>query len=393
MISLDKLNGRLHGKIPLTPSKSITNRALIINALSEKKFEIVNKATANDSVILERILNNLTGSINVHDAGTACRFLTAYLSCIEGTYFLIGSLVEALTSLGADVKYAGKEGFIPLKISGKRLLGGRVKVDASASSQFTSALMLIAPALKYGIEIELLGIIASQPYIHLTAGIMRSFGADVQLTEDLIRIIPQQYSGKEFIVESDWSAASFWYIMVAMADDAEIFMEGLTQNSLQGDSVIAKIMEQFEVHTEYSKQGVTLRKNHPASLTHFKFDFSNCPDLVIPLAVFCAAQNIPGEFCGVMNLRHKESDRLLAIKTELEKTGCKVETGDDTIKIIPGKFSIGKTVNVYNDHRIAMAFAALSMKSNVSIEDESVVKKSYPEFWKHLALAGLQINT
>jgi 3-phosphoshikimate 1-carboxyvinyltransferase len=403
MITIEKYSGALTGTIALTPSKSITNRVLIIQALSANKFEIKNPATANDSLILRKILTDRPSYVDIEDAGTACRFLTAYLCCQQGGFLLtgsdrmkkrpIGSLVTALKDIGADILYEEKADYLPLRINGKKLHGEKVIVDASASSQFVSALMLIAPTVENGLSIEPLGKVASEPYVHMTAGIMRSFGVEVFLQENIIRIDRQKYLVKDFTVENDWSSASFWYIMAALSSSAEFKLEGLFQNSIQGDSIIVKIMEQFGIRSQFYDGGVICRKTHSTELTHLKYDFSDCPDLVIPVAVVCAASKVFAEFSGVKNLRLKESDRLAVIKSELEKAGSKVEVGEDSLKIIPGELIEGVTIESHNDHRIAMAFAALSMKVEISIDDENVVRKSYPEFWQQCAQIGLKINS
>lgn len=403
MIRIERRFGHLSGNIPLTPSKSITNRILMIRALSGIDFEIVNKATANDSVILEEIFKNPGEVIDAQDAGTVYRFLTAFFSCRPGKHILtgsdrmkfrpIGQLVNALNSIGANIKYAGEENFPPLEINGSVLKGGRVIIDATESSQYISALLLIAPVLSDGLTIEMQGKIASFPYVLMTVELMRQFGITVEMKENIISVKPGHYTNDSFTIENDWSASSFWYVIASLAESAELKLSGLKQNSIQGDSVIAKIMEQFGIKTVYEINNVLISKIKNFKMPKdFEFDFSYCPDLVIPLAILCSGLNVNARFTGVKNLRIKESDRLATLKSELSKAGTKVSIEDDSIHLVPGKYKITEIINSHNDHRIAMAFVAFSSKSRIVIDDPSVVNKSYPEFWNQLNSLGYELS-
>ncbi len=401
MIVVNRGNRVIQSEISLTPSKSITNRVLLIQALSEEYFDIQNESNSDDSIVLKNILNNLTNdTIDAKEAGTAFRFLTAFLSIQEGEYLLTGSermkkrpvgkLVQALQSLGGEINYQESLNYPPLKITGKKISGGKIVIDASESSQFVSALLLIAPKFSNGLEIELAGEVFSRPYISMTVSLMKYFGVDVFSENNKIVVPHGKYRARSIRIENDWSSASFWYLAAALSDSAEIHLKNLSANSIQGDSVIMDIMKQFNIDSIVSNDDVVIKKNVlKATLAFFEYNFSSCPDLVIPVAFTCAGLRIPSVFSGVRNLRIKESDRLIAIQTELLKTGCRVELLDDSFSILPIQINHPISMfNSHNDHRMVMAEAMLSMVFNeVSIDDFSPVSKSYPEFRDHLKQA------
>lgn len=392
-LSLSHTTKVVRGEITLPSSKSISNRALIIKALSGLPFEIENLSTANDTQILQQLLadKNRT-TFDVGHAGTAMRFLTAYLAIQQGEFILTGSermqqrpitiLVDALTTLGADITYLKNEGFPPLKIIGKTLSGGEITIDGSISSQYISALMMIAPYIKNGLKINFEGQVASKPYLDMTAEMVKDFKAG-------------------FVVEPDWSSASYWYSMVALAKDAEITLLGLKKKSLQGDSVVAKIYENFGVKTEYFNKGIRLTKNPNFRLrtSDFQLNFTNCPDLAQTVAVTCAALNCAAKLTGLSTLRIKETDRIAALQNELSKLGCAVVVdGDDLIIgfLSPNSYhhceSMNLAIKTYDDHRMAMAFAPLALLHPITIENPNVVIKSYPNFWEDMKIVGFEME-
>ena len=387
----------IQGEIQLTSSKSLSNRTLIIHSLCEENFEINNLSNSDDTVVLQKLLNSKKTEVNVNLAGTAMRFLTAFFAIKEGEVLLTGDdrmkerpikvLVDALRQLGADIEYVENQGYPPLKIIGTKISGGKVSIDGSVSSQYISALLMIAPKLKNGIQIKFQGEIISKPYINMTIEMMHYFGVSVQWCNDTVIVKPSCYQSKEITIEADWSAASYWYSMVALAKEANIILYGLQNESLQGDAVIVAIYKNFGVETEFIKNGIKLSKTSNPSFvqpTNFEYNFSDCPDIAQTVAVTCAALNIKAKLTGLKTLRIKETDRVAAIQKELNKLGCNVGVvGDDLI--INSSMELKQvTVKTYNDHRMAMAFAPLALVREIAIEDENVVTKSYPNFWNDL---------
>jgi 3-phosphoshikimate 1-carboxyvinyltransferase len=402
---ISKKNKILEGRLSLTPSKSISNRVLIIQSLCQSKFRIENLATANDSILLQKLLNSSSSVMDAGDAGTTFRFLTAYLSQKPGEWLLtgtermkqrpVGILVDALRNLGADISYIGKENYPPLKIVGKKMSGGEIEMDGSVSSQFVSALLLIAPVIEKGLTLKLVGDISSRPYIEMTLKLMSESGIDYTWNGNTICILPQEYIPSAISVESDWSAASYWYEMAALSDEADLILEGVSENSVQGDSAIAEMMKQFGVKTEFIKEGVRLKKKSGTLLPElFAHDFRSNPDLVQTMAVTCAALGIEAVFTGIQNLRIKETDRLISLTEELKRVGVTATISDFRFQI--SDFTLRSPVSVfqtYNDHRMAMAFAPLVLKfREIEIENPEVVKKSYPEFWNDLEKVGFEIE-
>ena len=407
---------KINGSICLTASKSESNRALMIQALCSEKFEIKNLATAEDTVTLNRILNqqqlsdNNQQIIDVGAAGTTMRFLTAYFSTQKGTFILTGSdrmkkrpigiLVDALRGLGAEIEYLENEGFPPLKIVGKALRGGEVVIDGSVSSQFVSALLLIAPELQTGLVIKFKGEVISRPYINMTLKMMEEFRVYGQWHANSISVSKQNYHRKSDVdyvyqVEADWSSASYWYAIAALSEQVDLSIMGLNHPSLQGDAIVADLFTFFGIKTEYITGGIRITKNRFKD-EHFGFDFSDCPDIAQTIAGVVSALNIPALFNGLHTLRIKETDRIEALKIELNKIGTSVEILNDTsVKITPQTvdFKTSVTISTYDDHRMAMAFSALALKlDSVSIADPEVVKKSYPNFWTDLKSVGFELK-
>lgn len=394
----------ISGKIVLTAGKSESNRVLLIRALCENDFQINNLAIAKDTSTMSRLLKTEGSIKDVGPAGTTMRFLTAYYANTQGEYILTGSermknrpikiLVDALKDIGASIEYMEKDGCPPLKIQGKKLEGGKVVMDGSVSSQYLSALIMIAPTLKGGLEMELTGKIASVPYLNMTLKLIEQFGAKYQWKGSAIKIEEGTYQAMDYTIEADWSGASYWYQIAALAKTAELEIIGLKEKSLQGDSAIVELFAQLGVETTYTATGVLLKKNPNFELPkELVYDFSDCPDVAQTLASTVAGLGIGGSFTGLESLRIKETDRIQAIKDELMKFGISVQIiSDEEIKIFPGTISSPKkAIETYDDHRVAMSIAplCLSVEGGIEIKESEVVVKSYPDYWKDLATVGL----
>lgn len=396
-ITLLHQTGILKGEIHLTSSKSESNRALIIQALCNNSFEIENLSISNDTKVLQQLLSSSEKELSVGLAGTAMRFLTAYYAIQDKELVLTGKqrmkerpikvLVETLKHLGAEITYTEKEGLPPIKINGRKILGGKVKIDGSVSSQYISALLMVAPKLDNGLEITFDGEVISKPYINMTIEMMRFFGAKIQLRENTILVEAANYIAKDFNIAADWSAASYWYSMVALAKEADITLYGLKRESLQGDAVVQEVYKSLGVKTEFVKGGIRLTKSSEFEVENLEVDFIDYPDIAQTFAVTCAALNVKAKLTGLKTLRIKETDRIAALQIELTKLGYSVEVDKDDILInkidsVPAEFT--QPVKTYDDHRMAMTFAPLSLLNEITIEDENVVGKSYPNFWKDL---------
>lgn len=398
-LNLQHKKQNLSVKAKLPASKSISNRLQIINALSGNLIDIDNLSNARDTQTMKDILSKNSSLVDVKDAGTAMRFLTAFYAIgdkeviIRGTDRMhqrpIGILVDALNALGANIEYLEKKGFPPLKINAFKpiIACQELEIDSTISSQYISALMMVGPYLPTGLWLKLKGEISSKPYIKMTLALMENCGADVVMKGDKIHIKPSKYKSKKHFVESDWSAASYWYSFLALADNGEITLNYLTENSIQGDSVIASIFEKLGVKTTYSGSGVKLERVNIDLPKTLEIDFSDCPDLAQTLAVFCAVKGIELKMTGVESLKIKETNRVKALQNELAKIGVEL------IEKNPNYIIKGKTLqhlntpthfNTYEDHRMAMAFAPLSLLGEISFDDENVVKKSYPDFWREI---------
>jgi 3-phosphoshikimate 1-carboxyvinyltransferase len=386
------------GEVEIPLSKSISNRALMIHALSGGRVKYKHLSDAADTVLMQKLLAQISEKkdfiLDAKNSGTAFRFLTAYLAIIQGQWILkgdkrmfnrpIGPLVEALKMLGAEVTYVEKSGFPPLHITGKHLQGGSIKIKAELSSQFISALMMIAPVLPSGLEIHLEGKAVSTPYLNMTAEMMRSAGINVDMQLPVIKISCRDYSKCTLPEEADWSAAAFWYEIVALSEKGSIFLPGLKKQSLQGDSKAAHIFQALGVNTKYFDNGVLITKTG-TEVKDVEVDLSQHPDLALPVIVTAAALGLKSIFTGLASLRIKESDRLGMLATELENTGITCKITNNSLSFSCQKMQFSKAVSTYSDHRIAMAFAPLALLGNpVLIEDPEVVQKSYPGFWKEL---------
>lgn len=393
--------GPIRATIPLASSKSESNRALIINALTGFRGTLHNVSAARDTQTMIRLLKSEEPVADVLDAGTTMRFLTAYFAVtgqrktLTGTPRMcerpIGILVDALRSLGATIEYVKNEGFPPLKTGGFSGNGtNRLAIRGDVSSQYISALLMIAPTLPNGLTIELTGEVGSRPYIEMTLRQMEHFGATTlaDWTAKTITVPPTPYTPTDYAVESDWSGASYWFSMLALAEDesSEIELLGLKARSLQGDSAIVDIMRPLGVASTFTDQGVKLTKI-PAQAS-LAWDFTDCPDLAQTVAVCCALKNIPLTLTGIESLKIKETDRVLALQTELKKVGAElVEIEKNTRYEVRQVAEIAETPTfaTYDDHRMAMAFAPIAMRRDVVIEEPGVVAKSYPSFWEDMA--------
>lgn len=406
ILNLSKPTSPIKAAIKLVSSKSESNRALIINAVGGNKCELDNISMARDTQTMLRLLNSTDAVLDVIDAGTTMRFLTAYLSIkgenrtLTGTPRMcerpIGILVDALKQLGANIEYANKVGFPPLNIKKFNYSGNnKIKIKGDVSSQYISALVMAAPLLPDGLYLELEGKISSKPYIEMTLDLMRHFGVESQWTDShTIHIPKQNYSVGQYTIESDWSGASYWYSIVSLAENAEIELLGLKQNSLQGDSAIVDIMSDLGVSSTFTKNGVMLNKSKVVTQKHI--DFSNCPDLAQTVAVVAAAHGVDLTLTGLESLRIKETDRIAAIQNELRKFGADmIEEKPNFFRISKkGNFFTENTVEVetYDDHRMAMAFAPLALIKDLQIKEPEVVNKSYPSFWTDLESINFKMN-
>ncbi len=405
---------RLDMTVDLPASKSISNRALIIHALSGGSTLPENLSDCDDTSVIIDALRTMPEKINIKAAGTAMRFMTAYLSVTPGTHILtgtermkhrpIGILVDALRTLGANIEYIGEEGYPPLRITGSTLKGGLLEIHGNVSSQYISALLMIGPMLKDGLTLRLLDHIISRPYIDLTLWMMGEFGAEAEWTSaDTITVSPKPYKSRDYFIENDWSGASYWYEILALNDDpeSEIRLTGLMDGSKQGDSITRYIFSLLGVKTKLQSkkagipQTITLKKNGHC-VPKLEYDFVNCPDLAQTFVVACAAMNIPFHFTGLSTLKIKETDRIEALKTEMRKLGYVVKDIDGSELLWDGERcepSLEQGIDTYEDHRMALAFAPYAMKHNgLVINNPQVVTKSYPHYWDHLRQAGFKVE-
>lgn len=392
--------------IEIPSSKSISNRLLIMRFLSNSDWEIENLSTADDTVLLDEILQEIqTGEIkefNVKNAGTAMRFLTAALAVTSGRYTLncdermklrpIATLVDSLRNLGADIIYLEKDGFPPLRISGKKMKSNPIKINTGISSQFVSALLMIAPLLDEGLELELIGDLVSQPYISMTISLMQLFGIEVEQNQNSIFVHKGLYKSLPIRVEADWSSAAFFYEVVALSPLlSELFISGVNQNSLQGDAIVANLFASLGVETTFLEDGIRIQKVEE-SQKNIRMDFSNHPDLALPIIAACAGLEVIGTFTGLENLIYKESNRVEALSKELAKLGYDFrETGFGEWVLINScsvnhderAFPENIEIETYNDHRVAMAFAPfVLLTKSLSIKNPQVVVKSFSGFWE-----------
>ena len=398
--------------IQLPASKSISNRALIIQALANGNLVPRHLSDCDDTKVIVEALKTKSETIDIKAAGTAMRFLTAYLSVCKGEHVLtgtdrmkqrpIGVLVDALRYLGADIQYEGEAGYPPLRIKGHPLAGGFIEIPGNVSSQFISALLLIGPMLEKGLELKLTDEIISRPYIDLTLCMMRDFGAIADWTDvDTIRVAAKVYSARDYYIESDWTASSYWYEIMALADDSEaiVRLEGLMDGSKQGDSVVKYIFSLLGIKTSFKTTApgvpniVTLHR-HKCLLPRLEYDFTGSPDLAQTVVVTCVNMNIKFHFKGLSTLRIKETDRIEALKTELRKLGFVLQSVGDDELLWDGERCqpSDEPIETYEDHRMALAFAPVALKrQGLQINNPEVVSKSYPDYWKDLQTAGFTL--
>jgi 3-phosphoshikimate 1-carboxyvinyltransferase len=396
----------LKSEIKITGSKSETNRLLLLKALYPNII-IENTSNSDDSEVMNAALTNINNTVDVHHAGTAMRFLTAYFASKENSnVVLTGSsrmkerpikiLVEALIQLGAKIDYLENDGFPPIKIKGQKLTASKVSLQANVSSQYISALLLIAPSLQNGLELELIGEITSIPYIKMTLNLLQEIGVETSFIGNIIVVKPktQNPKPKTQTVESDWSSASYYYSILALSKvGTQIVLSSFKENSLQGDAILATIYQQMGIETHFDEGNITLIKNSNPINQNIKIDLNNAPDIAQTIAVTAFGLGIGCQLTGLHTLKIKETDRLKALKKELSKLGAAISVTNESLQLEPSNsIRPDQIIATYNDHRMAMAFAPLALKTNINIENAEVVSKSYPDFWNDLIKLGFEIS-
>ncbi|MFC4096493.1 3-phosphoshikimate 1-carboxyvinyltransferase [Euzebyella saccharophila] len=396
-------NTLLEENIQITGSKSETNRSLLLQALFPN-LRIENISNSDDAQVMQKGLKITDGVVDIHHAGTAMRFLTSYFASQEGkNVTLTGSqrmterpikvLVDALKDLGAEISYEKNQGYPPINIKGKKLTVNQVSLPANISSQYISSLLLTAPSLENGLELELVGKITSVPYIKMTLALLSQIGLENSFEGQIIKVAPKKVVDDiTLIVESDWSSASYFYSIIALADvGSSITLSAYKQDSLQGDSVLAKIYTQLGVETVFGSNTVELKKIKEAEIDSLNVDLADAPDIAQTISVTCFGLGIGCHLTGLHTLKIKETDRLEALNTELSKLGAPISVTDRDLTLFPSEnINSGVSIDTYNDHRMAMAFAPLALKTDLFINDAEVVSKSYPDFW--MDLKQLQIG-
>ncbi len=404
--TLSKADKIVKGTINLPSSKSIANRALIINALSYSPYEIENLSDSDDTKVMQKVLTSNTNQFDIGHAGTAMRFLTAFLAQIVGEWEITGSdrmkqrpiriLVDALNELGAKIEYVEKEGFPPLRIFGSHLKGKILELDGSISSQYISALLMIAPIIEDGLTLRLKNKITSRSYIELTLKLMKQFGIKYVWKGNEIYIKEQPYTPRQFTVEADWSGASYWYQLVALSDDAEVELKNLRLLSLQGDCEIAAWFKDFGVDSKATQDSVIIKKSADVLPKHLNLNFIENPDVAQTMAVLCVLKKVPFHFTGLETLKIKETDRIAALQNELAKFGAQITETKHGELSWDGTFSLEKDevpcIATYHDHRMALAFAPAAMFGKLEIEDPMVITKSYPAYYEDLKAVGFEIE-
>ena len=393
-----------NGKIKITGSKSETNRLLFLQSLFPN-FKIQNKSNSDDSSIMQAALKSTSDFIDINHAGTAMRFLTSYFSQLEGReVILTGSermqqrpikiLVDALRSLGASIEYEKKQGYPPLRIKGKKLDGGTISLPADISSQYISSLIMLGAVLKAGIELNLKGTITSMPYINMTLDLLKRLGIKTEFKGHRILVKNTSKSKNTIqVVESDWSSASYFFSIAALSDKAKIYLSNYKSNSLQGDSILRIIYKQLGVNSYFEGNNLILEKENISSPKSIKWDLSNAPDIAQTIAVSCYGLGVACDLEGLHTLKIKETDRLVALDTELSKLGAKISVTNKSLHLASDQdFQKGITISTYNDHRMAMAFAPLALKIPLSVKKAEVVSKSYPSFWDDLNSLNFKID-
>lgn len=403
--------GKINGSIKLSGSKSLSNRALVIQHLCESAFTIDHLSTSDDTQTLEKLLKNSEATLDAHHAGTTFRFMTALLALGGSERVLTGSdrmkqrpiapLVDALRQLGADIAYIEKEGFPPLKFGAFDYSGSfEITINGSVSSQYITALLLIAPVLPDGLILHIEGDLVSIPYVEMTLSMLSYFGISYTWQENTITIPPQAYQGRDIMIEGDWSSASYFFSMAAIAKECNIEVHHLQKDSLQGDQAIVEIAEQFGVQAIFEEGLVRIIKDNDKAKEIVEYDFIRVPDLAQTVFVMAGAKGISGVFSGLQTLKIKETDRIEAMKQELKKYGVFLSklpkhfsSKDDDFYLLEGKCSESTaSIATYNDHRMALAFAPLALLFPLYIEHHDVVSKSYPNYWNDLQLLGFTIE-
>lgn len=406
-ISILHKTGEISGTIELPGSKSESNRALIINALSGNNSELKNLSTSSDTKLLQNALASNETIIDIQDAGTAMRFLTAYFAATKQDKTLTGTprmlqrpiapLVYALKELGANIEYTGIPGFPPINVHGREsnFTKNKISIKADISSQFISALLMIAPVLPEGLEIEFTENVISRPYIEMTLAIMHHFGIERECNTCGVKIYKQNYQATTYTAESDWSCASYWYLIAALSKDPAIFLKGLKRQSFQGDAIVQKLFKPFGIITEFSDAGAFITKSdEDFSIIPTTIDFTDNPDIAQTYIVLCAAKNIHCKFTGLQSLRIKETDRIQALQNELKKFSIQFIEKEFNVFSLHGKFNpVPAIINTYNDHRMAMAFAPLALLCHeLKITNPLCVEKSYPSFWNDIKVTGFSFK-
>lgn len=402
---LSRYRGELSGEVRLSPSKSESNRALLIKALSGGEINLKNLSDAQDTQTMNLLLQKNRKESDVMDAGTTMRFLTAYFAVsgknktITGSPRMkerpIGPLVDSLRKIGSDIQYLENDGYPPLLINKyENQLTDKISIPGNISSQYISALLMVAPTLPNGLKVELTTEVFSKPYIDMTLDLMKAFGAEYKWKGNTITVEPGTYSGGDYTIEGDWSGASYWYSFVALSrsEDSHLVLPTLRTYSSQGDKRITDLMYELGVMTEFSNGRIRLTKRTP-EVTELSYDMRDCPDLAQTLFVVAALQGVKITFTGLESLKIKETDRIAAMKAELNKIRADlIEEGNKWTLIPTNSLPEQVEIDTYEDHRMAMAFAPLSQKTNVVIKEPSVVRKSYPGFWEEVKKTGVHIS-
>lgn len=400
---LQTSQSNLQAKIAITGSKSETNRLLLLQALFPN-ITLANTSNSDDSEVMQKALKGSEEIVDIHHAGTAMRFLTAYFAVNEGReVVLTGSprmkerpikvLVEALQQLGAQISYENEEGYPPIRIKGQKITSNKVSIPANVSSQYISALLLVAPKLQNGIEITLVGEITSIPYIKMTLALLNDLNIQTSFEGNIIKVYPKkEVESKVMTVESDWSSASYFFSLAALANEASISLSSYKETSLQGDSALVQLYSEMGIESKFENNQLTLTKQSSFTIKDVNFDLNNTPDIAQTIVVTCLGLGIGCHLTGLHTLKIKETDRLEALRIELTKLGANISVTNDSLTLVATK-DINSNVEIatYNDHRMAMAFAPLALKVPIIIENAEVVSKSYPDFWEDLKSLGFEI--
>jgi 3-phosphoshikimate 1-carboxyvinyltransferase len=394
----------INSAIKITGSKSETNRLLLLKALFPN-ITLANTSNSDDSEVMEKALTGSDAIVDIHHAGTAMRFLTAYFAVNEGhEVVLTGSsrmqerpikiLVDALEQLGAVITYEKEVGYPPIRIKGQKITASKVKLAANVSSQYISALLLVAPKLKNGLELTLEGEITSIPYIKMTLALLNDLNIQTSFEGNVITVAPKPaVETKEMTVESDWSSASYYFSISALADAASITISSYRENSLQGDSDLVNLYKAMGVKSQFNGNQLTLNKQANFNYQDVTFDLNNTPDIAQTIVVTCLGLGIGCHLTGLHTLKIKETDRLEALRIELTKLGANISVTNDSLTLVATKeMKSNVTIATYNDHRMAMAFAPLALRVPIFIENAEVVSKSYPDFWEDLKRIGFAIE-